>query len=140
MDENKIDEQLKGTAREVYHCLLRNDKPMGTRAIQRKLDLSSPSLATYHLARLEEIGLVKKENGGFVVNKILKWDSVKVKHFLVPRFLFYSVFSALALMFELYFKPPLVTNQYILSLASTLVCTLILCFETAKIWRKGRLV
>jgi predicted DNA-binding transcriptional regulator len=137
MDDNKIEEQLKGTTREVYHCLLKNGKPIGVREVQRKLALSTPSLATYHLAKLEEIGLVKKENGGFIVTKVLTGGNVKVKHFLVPRFLFYSVFSALAVMFELFLKPPLVTTQYVFSLASTLFCALIFCFETARTWKKG---
>lgn len=140
MDDNKIGEQLKGTTREVYHCLLKNGKPIGAREVQRKLDFSTPSLATYHLAKLEEIGLVKNENGGFVVTKILTGDNVKVKHFLVPRFLFYSVFSVLAFMCELFFKPPSVTNQYVFSLASTLFCALIFCFETVRTWKKGSML
>jgi repressor of nif and glnA expression len=139
MDSKEIDEQLRGTTLAVYRYLLKNNKPVGAREIQRKLELSTPSLAVYHLSKLEETGLVRKEKGGFVVNKVLTENNIKVKHFLVPRFLFYSVFSSLAFVFELNFRPATITSEYFFFLTSTLICTLIFCFETARTWKKGSL-
>ncbi len=66
-DESK--EVLKGTTLEVYRFLLKSSKPVGTRELQRALDLSSSSVATYHLSKLEDAGLLKREAGGFLVSK-----------------------------------------------------------------------
>ncbi|MEM2130516.1 MAG: winged helix-turn-helix domain-containing protein [Candidatus Bathyarchaeia archaeon] len=134
------EEVLRGTTMEVYRFLLKSNKPMGAREVQRALNLSSPSLATYHLSKLEETGLLKKESDGFVVNKIILNDSIRIRRFLIPRFLFYSVFAITALVFELtLFRPSTLTGQYVFFVAVTLACAIIFCYETAKTWTKGGL-
>jgi DNA-binding transcriptional ArsR family regulator len=134
------EEVLRGTTMEVYRFLLKSSKPVGAREVQRALNLSSPSLATYHLSKLEETGLLKKESDGFIVNKVILEDSIRIKRFLVPRFLFYSFFAILALAFELtLFRPSVITRQYFFFVAVTFVCALIFCFETARTWAKGGL-
>jgi DNA-binding transcriptional ArsR family regulator len=60
---DEAEDMLRGTTLEVYRFLLKGSRPLGAREIQRALKFSSPSLAVYHLSKLEEIGLVKKENG-----------------------------------------------------------------------------
>lgn len=139
MSSKEKEEPLKGTTLAVYRYLLKNNKPVGAREIQRKLVLSTPSLAVYHLSKLEEMDLVRKEGSGFIVNKVVTDNNVKVRHFLVPRFLFYSVFSLLAFVFELNFRPSEITSEYFFFLTSTLICTLIFCFETVRTWKKGSL-
>lgn len=136
----ETDEVLRGTTLEVYRFLLKRNEPVGAREVQRALNLSSPSLATYHLSKLEEIGLLRKESDGFIVNKIVLEDSIRIKRFLIPRFLFYSVFAVLALVFELtLFRPTVLTGQYFFFVTVTFVFALIFCFETAKTWAKGGL-
>jgi DNA-binding transcriptional ArsR family regulator len=133
-------EALRGTTLEVYRFLLKRNAPVGAREVQRALNLSSPSLATYHLSKLEETGLLRKENGGFVVSKVILEDSIRIRRFLVPRFLFYSVFAVLALVFELtFFRPSVITAPYFFFVTVTFALALILCFETAKTWMKGGL-
>jgi len=97
-------------------------------------------LATYHLSKLEETGLVRKEKGEFIVNKVILEDCIRFRRFLIPRYLFYSVFAVLALIIELtFFRPTVITSQYFFFVIVTLVCALIFCFETARIWAKGGL-
>ncbi len=140
MASSKSEKVLRGTTLEVYRFLLKSNKPIGAREVQRALNLSSPSLATYHLSKLEETGLLKKENGGFMINKIVLEDSIRIRRFLIPRFLFYSVFAVLALVFELtLFRPSIITGQYVFFVIVTLICAIIFCFETAKAWVKGGL-
>jgi len=134
------EETLRGTTLEVYRFLLKRNEPVGAREVQRALDLSSPSLATYHLLKLEDVGLIRKEDGGFRVNKIVLEDSIRIRRFLIPRFLFYSIFAVLALIFELtLFNPSVITGQYFFFVTVTFVCALIFCVETAKTWMKGGL-
>ena len=131
---------LKGTTFDVYRCLLTTRKPMGVREIQRSLNLSSPSVATYHLSKLEEVGLVKRENGNYVVDKFLLENSVRISHFLVPKYLFYSIFAVLVLSIELTFlRPSVLNSEYFFSTIATYIFALIFCYETAKIYLRGRL-
>jgi DNA-binding transcriptional ArsR family regulator len=130
-------EELKGTTLEVYRFLLKSSKPVGAREIQRALNFSSPSLAAYHLSKLEEIGLVRKENGEFIIAKNLLEDCIRVNRFLIPRYLFYSIFAALALVVELtFFRPAIITREYFFFTGVTFLCMLAFCFETAKTWSK----
>ena len=140
MVSSEAEDVLRGTTLEIYRFLLKSNKPVGAREVQRKLHLSTPSLATYHLSKLEETGFVKKEKGEFVVNKVILEDCIRFGRFLIPRYLFYSVFAVLALILELsLFRPSAVTSQYFFSVTVTLVCAVIFCFETAKTWAKGGL-
>jgi len=67
--ENEEKELLKGTTLKVYLFMVKHGKPVGVREVQRALNLSIPSLAAYHLSKLEESNLLKRERGDFIVNK-----------------------------------------------------------------------
>jgi DNA-binding Lrp family transcriptional regulator len=131
---------LKGTSREIYRLLLKNDEPLGIREVQRALNLSSPSVAQYHLNKLERAGLLKREKGNYTVNKVLLENCVKISRFLIPRYLFYSVFAAVILILELtWLRPVDFSREYFFSTAATAIFVVIFCYETAKAWRKGSL-
>jgi len=88
-------QSLEGTALKVYAYLLRNG-PAGPREVARALNLSSPSLAYYHLKRLEESGLVRKlPDGRYRVTGPASIEGyVVIGKWLVPRLLAYSAFFA----------------------------------------------
>ena len=133
-------EVLRGTTLEVYRFLLKSNKPVGTRELQRALGLSSPSVATYHLSKLEDAGLLKREGGGFTVSKFLLENSVKVNRFLVPRFLFYAIFAVAALAAELtLMQPAVLTREYVFSVIVTAVLAVFCTYETVKTWLRGNL-
>ncbi len=138
VDEQK--EVLNGTTLEVYRFLLKSSKPVGIRELQRALNLSSPSVATYHLSKLEDAGLLKRENGAFTVSKYLLENSVKISHFLIPRYFFYSVFAIAVLLTEsTLMKPALISREYVFSVATTVILAFFFCYETVKTWRRGSL-
>ena len=133
-------EVLRGTTREVYRFLLKSNKPVGTRELQRALNLSSSSVATYHLSKLEDAGLLKREMGGFTVCKYLLENSVKISRFLVPRYFFYTVFAAAVLAIELtLFRPEVLYREYVFSVVATCLFVFFFCYETVKTWRNGNL-
>ncbi len=133
-------EVLRGTTLEVYRFLLKSNKPVGIRELQRALNLSSPSVATYHLSKLEEAGLLKKEAGNYTVAKYLLENSIKISRFLVPRHLFYAVFAMAALLIELIIlKPIFVSREYVFATVTTAILAIVLVFETIKTWRRGNL-
>ena len=120
--------------------MLKTRKPLGIREIQRALNLSSPSVAQYHLSKLEHVGLLKREAGNYVVNKVVLENCVKISRFLIPRYLFYSVFAVVILLIELILLRPVVLNrEYFFYTSVTLVFVLIFCYETVKVWVKGKL-
>jgi DNA-binding transcriptional ArsR family regulator len=131
---------LKGTALDIYRFMLKTSKPLGIREIQRALNLSSPSVAQYHLLKLEHVGLVKREMGDYVINKVLLESSIKISRFIVPRYLFYSMFAAVVLLIEVTFlKPDVLYREYFFAVIATVIFLLIFCYETAKVWLKGSL-
>lgn len=131
---------LKGTTLEVYRFLLKSSKPVGTRELQRALSLSSSSVATYHLSKLEDAGLLKRDAGGFTVSKYLLENSIKVAKFLVPRYFFYAVFAVAVLLVELtVLRPAALYQEYVFSLVATAVMVVFLCYETIKTWKRGTL-
>jgi DNA-binding transcriptional ArsR family regulator len=137
-DDSK--EVLRGTTLEVYRFLLKSNKPVGTRELQRALNLSSPSVATYHLSKLEDAGILKRQGGGFTVSKYLLENSVKVNRFLIPRYFFYDVFAITVLAVELtLMRPTLLTREYLFSVLATGILALFCSYETVKTWLRGNL-
>lgn len=131
---------LRGTTLEVYRLFLKSSRPLGVREIQRTLNLSSPSLAVYHISKLEEAGLLRRENGDYTINKVLLDDTVRIRRFLIPRYLFYSIFAILALIVELtLLRSPVLTRLYFFSTIVTFMCALAFSYETVKTWKKGGL-
>lgn len=133
-------EKLKGTTLNVCRFMIKSNKAVGAREVQRALNLSSPSLAVYHLSKLEEIDFIKKTNGEYAITKNLSEDCIRVSRFLIPRFLFYSIFAFFALAIELiFFQPAFLTQDYVFFVGVTIFCAVAFCFETVKTWRKGGL-
>jgi predicted transcriptional regulator len=85
---------LEGTTFTVYTYVVKESKPVGPREVMRGANLSSPSVAYRHLQKLEELGLVEKNEEGRYVTK----EKAKISGYLwvgstlVPRLIFYSLF------------------------------------------------
>jgi hypothetical protein len=86
--------RLSGTTWEVYLYILTSET-QGVRDIWRGLNLSSPSLAQYHVNKLLELGLLETTpNGGFQPNEKAQRDALRnfiiLRGKLVPRLVFYG--------------------------------------------------
>ncbi|MHA1970247.1 MAG: helix-turn-helix domain-containing protein [Candidatus Thorarchaeota archaeon] len=93
----KIASELKGKTLKVYWYLLKNPDESSLRTIQRGAGLSSPSLATYHLNKLENLGLVSTDpHGLYHLERIVKVGVLRFfvgsGRLLIPRFFFYAAF------------------------------------------------
>jgi DNA-binding transcriptional ArsR family regulator len=135
-----VKETLRGTTLEIYRFLVKTNKPVGIREVQRALNLSSPSVAAYHFSKLEEAGLVKREKGDYLVSKIVLEHSIRISHFIIPRYLFYSAFAIAALIIELtILRPNVINREYFFSTVATLTFAIVFCYEAAKAWHRGDL-
>lgn len=87
-------EELEGNTLAVYAFIAHANKPVGTRAVMRGANLSSPSVAHRHLQKLEDLGLIERNHyGDYVLKEKTGVNGyVWVGRNLVPRLLFYSFF------------------------------------------------
>ena len=131
MSESK--DILRGLTLKVYKFILKNDKPVGIREVQRALNLSSPTLALYHMNKLEEAGFIKKELNGYVADRIILENLVRLRRVLIPRHFFYTVFFVASLIFLVVFlRPSMLTREYIFSLGVVSVAAATSVYETIR--------
>ncbi|MDI9577045.1 MAG: helix-turn-helix domain-containing protein [Thermoproteota archaeon] len=131
---------LKGTTLDVYRLLLTSSRPLGVREIQRQLNLSSPSVVQYHLEKLERAGLLRREKSNYVISKALLDNCVRISRFLIPRYLFYTIFAVALLLIQLILlKPVIPSREYFFSTAAIALLVLVFCYETVRVWLKRKL-
>jgi hypothetical protein len=88
------DEELEGNTLNVYAYIVHAAKPLGTREVTRGAHLSSTSVAHRHLQKLEDMGLIEKnEYGDYILKEKKSIEGhVWIGRNLVPRLMFYSFF------------------------------------------------
>lgn len=124
---------LRGLTLKVYKFILKNDRPVGIREVQRALNLSSPTLALYHMSKLEEAGFIRKELGGYVADRMILENFIRLRRVLVPRNFFYMVFFGTSLVFLVVFlRPPILTREYVFSLGVVSVGAATAVYETVR--------
>lgn len=141
-DLSVIESQLKGKTIQVYWYLIRSSNhSAGVREIQRSLHFSSPSIAVHHLGKLQDLGLVtKKITGEYVLKEEVKVGLLRfftrVGRFLVPRYLFYSVWLTTMLITYLLFYGLTGSVHNFFALAFGVIGCSVLWFETIRLWRE----
>ena len=138
MDDEKIVSELKGNTLRVYWSLLNSrDGVMGVRQLQRQLGFSSPTLAAYHLNKLENLELVVKERGDYRLVKEVKVgvlkQFIKLGTFLLPRYIFYATFFTMLLIFLLT-QLREISFCSVFALMLGILSTVILWYETIRVW------
>jgi len=137
-----IESQLKGKTLQIYWYLIKSSSSrVGVREIQRRLGLSSPSVASHHLEKLLSLGLVEKSMTGeyFLVQEVkvgLLRFFTRLGRFLVPRYLFYSLWLSTMFVIYLALYWPTGSIHNIAAILFGSIASLILWFETAKLWRE----
>ena len=140
VEEDKVEGELKGNTLRVYWILLKSKEGIiGVREIQRALGFSSPALASYHLRKLEELGLVREERGEYRLTRdvrvgVLK-QFTKIGGFMLPRYVLYATMFTTLLAF--YLSQLREINFYSLfGLIFGVLGTGILWYETLRVWRQ----
>jgi DNA-binding transcriptional ArsR family regulator len=127
-DEHDV---LTGNTAQVYKYAIKQRKPIGVREVQRALKLSSPTLAAYHLDKLEEAGLLKQTPDGYIVEKLVLENFVRLRQLLLPKYLFYFAVFATAVIFQIsLFRPSQLTREYLFSTSMLLVAAAYFAYET----------
>lgn len=133
------DQEIKGKTLKVYLYLLRHG-PSELRDIQRGVGLSSPSLATYHLRRLAQAGLVTQDKYGTysavkeASDKVLEGYS-RIGPAIVPQLFFFAVlFTILAAFFSYMTLYGQGFAVYLVVVCIAMV--LLIWYETVRLWRR----
>lgn len=100
------DSYLKGTTYRVYRHMLRQRKPIGISDIQRGLGLSSPSVAEYHIEKLLRMGLIREGEGGYVIDKVVFENIIRIRRISIPKQTAYALFFGVTLLIMVDFLRP----------------------------------
>lgn len=135
-----IESELKGKTLLVYMHLLKNpSEAVGVREIQRELGFSSPSVSSYHLTKLQDLGLIENVYGDYKLVKEVKVgvlrQFVTLGGVMLPRYLFYAVLMTTMMLTYLIQTPFQPSPEAVTTLVMGLVPTIILWYETVRIWR-----
>ena len=95
-------QEPEGTTLNVYSYVVKKGKPVGPREVMRGASLSSPSVAYWHLQKLENSGLLQKNGAGeyVVKEKTSISGHIWIGRNLVPRLMCYSLFFLGILVIE----------------------------------------
>jgi hypothetical protein len=74
--------------------------------VQRGLNLSSVSVAQYHIKKLLEAGLAKEEPGGYSVDRVVFENMIRIRRSLIPFKVAYCVFFATMIGFLVFVLLP----------------------------------
>jgi DNA-binding transcriptional ArsR family regulator len=119
--------------------MYKEGKPLGVHEIQRALDLSSPSISHYHLRKLLQAGLVKEQEGGYVVDRVVFDNMVRIRRSLIPFRTTYLVFFGTTLAILLFFlRPAQISALYIFALVLNLAAVGIFATEIFREIRRTR--
>ena len=124
---------LVGTTLTVYRYLYRMGKPQGIRDVQKGLEMSSPSVAQYHVKKLLQAGLIREEEGGYVVDKNVFENVIRIRRSVIPIQVAYSVFFAtmLVALFVL-FRPDSASPLFIFALVAISLAVILFAYQAFK--------
>ena len=132
-------QEIRGNTLKAYLFLLKHG-PSELREVQRGLDLSSASLASYHLGKLVDADYVRQDDQGkyYAVKdasaKVLEGYS-KVGPAVVPQLFFFSLlFTILTAFFSFEILYRSTFTFYLILVAVAMV--VVFWYETLVLWRK----
>ncbi|MDH2901448.1 MAG: hypothetical protein PXY39_10800 [archaeon] len=137
---------LKGNTLRVYMHILRSksNDAVGIREIQRELNLSSATLAKYHLEKLRDMVLLaQNEDGSYSLLKEVKVDVLQpfitFGSFIIPRLFTYAVMISILFVYLAVFILPSgnVAELDFFSVAIGAISLFALWYETLRSWRNS---
>ncbi len=117
----------------VYRLMLHSKVPLGIHEVQRSLGLSSPSVAQYHIRKLVDLKLARDEGGGYVVDRVIVDNVVRLRRTNIPVQSAFVAFFAMSLVVMLtLFRPSSLSAEYLFALFVILVGVTIALYETIR--------
>jgi Helix-turn-helix domain len=128
---------LNATTLRVYRFLYKQGRPVGVHEVQNGLSLSSPSLAHYHIRKLVEQGLAREEAGGYIVDKIMFENMIRIRRSVIPfQTTYLTLFIATLLIMLVFFRPVELSGVYVFAVLVNVLAIVVFVFETFKALRE----
>src|SRR5487761_143775 len=131
---------LHGTTLKVYRFIYKHGnktKPVGVHDVQRGIGLSSPSLSQYHIKKLVAAGLVKEAGDGYVVDRIIFENMIRIGRMRIPFTTSLVAFFAASLVILIaLMKPATLAPIFLFALGTNLVALLAFLYLTVKTLRE----
>lgn len=127
---------LKGTTLRVYRYLFKLGQPASIRDIQRGLNLSAPSVAEYHVNKLLRSGLIKEDAHGYVVDRMVWQNMIRMRRTVIPFQAIYAVFLAAALVVMMLVLRGVPAEGYVFGVIVIMIALGFSLYETAKALRQ----
>lgn len=125
---------LKGTTLVIFRYIFKENKPVGPSDIQRSLGLSSASVASYHLKKLLDAGLISEAEKGYVVDKRVFENVIRIRRLVIPAQISYVAFFAtmIALLLTI-LRPPVLYPAYYVSITGLFGALGLSAFEAKRV-------
>ena len=134
---SSYDPYLKGTAYRVYRYMLKQREPVGISQVQKALGLSSSSVSEYHIKKLLDMGLVREDQGGYVVDKVVLDNIVRIRMISIPVQTGYVIFFGVTLLFLLLFlRPDTINSLYFFAIVVNGSALAVSSYEAVKTFRR----
>jgi len=92
------------------------------------------------LDKLEEAGLLKQTPDGYVVDKLVLENFVRLRQLLLPKYLFYFAAFATAVLIQItLFRPSQLTREYLFSTSMLAFAAAFFAYETIMTILKRRI-
>lgn len=136
---SQSDDVLRGTTLRVYRFLYRHGRPARITEIQKALQMRSPSLAEYHIKKLQAAGLIQEKEDGYMVDRILFENMVRIRGAILPLRVAYSGFFATTLLLMLTLLRPPLTPFFVFAIVVNLSALAIFVYEAVSRALENRL-
>jgi predicted DNA-binding transcriptional regulator len=132
-----VDSELRGTTYRVYRYMLKRGKPLGISEIQKGLGLSSPSVSQYHIKKLLRLGLIREEEAGYVVDKVVIENIIRIRRVSIPvQAAYVAFFAATLVVLVALLRPAVMTSLYFFALVVNCAALGASLFEAVKTLRR----
>jgi hypothetical protein len=120
--------------------MYRKGGPLGVHEVQRGVGLQSASAAHYHIRKLVEARLVQEMDEGYVVDRLIFENMLRIGRSLIPVQATFAAFFAATLFFLLTtFRPAEFSSTYVFSLFINSASLAVFLYQTIIAFRRGNL-
>jgi predicted transcriptional regulator len=135
-DGDRYDAHLTGTTYSIYRYMVKRRTPVGVSEVQKELGLSSSSVSQYHLKKLEQLGLIREDQGGYVIDKVILDNVIRIRRVAIPSQTAYATFFGSTLVIlVLFLRPPTINSLFFFALVINCFALAIASYEAVKTFR-----
>ena len=103
------------------------------------MGLSSPSVAYYHLSKLVDNGLVEEKDGGYIVDRLLFENLIRIRRSLIPlQTTFVAFFSTTLVGLLTVFRPHTISDLYLLAILINCIALAIFAYQAVGTYKVSR--